>query len=178
MPGFAVFETTESVIEILWDIALAFFIVRLAIVYFALAFSAGVLFSYLTYARLLPLSHATATQSTLLMIPLQLLVTLLCARFIIVYYEIPRVGGFRLAIGGLAMVFMLCAELLVALFLREEGYAKGIDEMDLKQIMLYAGSLLVYALMPTVLMTFERKVSIIEETAVPQEKREKSQVAE
>ena len=38
MVNFVVFETTDSVIEVLWDIALAFFIVRLAFLYVVLTF--------------------------------------------------------------------------------------------------------------------------------------------
>ena len=45
------FETTESVIEILWDIVLAIYVVRVAFIYFLLNFLSCLLLSYLSYAR-------------------------------------------------------------------------------------------------------------------------------
>jgi hypothetical protein len=162
MTGLVLFETTESVIEILWDIALAFFIVRISFAYFLLAFTTGTLASYLVYTRLLPVHHLTTPQSELAIIPVMLLLTVAWARILIVWYEIPRVRAFRLAIGGLAVGFMVLTEMVVALALYEEGVGAWILDTDAKAGAAFAGLLLAYGLMPTILMAFEHNPDELE----------------
>jgi hypothetical protein len=104
------FETSTSVFELLWDIVLAIFVIRIAFVYTLLSFGSGALIAWFRIAQLMPINHLTQPQSELITLPFWLLAITLWARFIIVTYEIPRVGGFRLGIGMLALVFMLFAE--------------------------------------------------------------------
>ncbi|KAK3341689.1 hypothetical protein B0T25DRAFT_558973 [Lasiosphaeria hispida] len=106
------FETTESVIEVLWDVALAVFVVRIALVYAALNLLTAALAlaaaPYLTRILEPALAKLGATELPLLLGgQLPLLVLLLLgsagwARCLVVYHEIPRVRGFRLAIGVVA----------------------------------------------------------------------------
>jgi hypothetical protein len=149
------FETSTSVFELLWDIALALFIIRLSFFYFALSFSSGLLITYFRLARLQPINHLTQPQSELITLPLFLLVNTLWARFIVVNYEVPRVGGFRLAIGILALGFMLVAELAGGIFMYEKGWSEWIWETDYVVGGLGAGVLLMFGLMPFLLMGVE-----------------------
>jgi hypothetical protein len=145
MVNLVLFETSESIIELLWDIALAFFIVRLAFIYFMLTFTSGAAITYLAYnyPEFLPL-----------LAPVLLLLSALCAYVVVLLYEIPRAMGFRLATGAVALVFMLLAEAMVGLGLWEGGYGKWISE----RVGLGFGALLAaFALMPFILMAFERK---------------------
>lgn len=166
MAGRYLFETTDSVVEILWDIALAFFIVRIALSYFLLTFTTGALLSWVvcTYQRqLLPFSPQhhpfTTPQAELVLVPLQAIVGVIWARYIVVAYEIPRVAWFRLAIGGLAASFMVGAGALLGFVLYEEGYGDWIGETDGRAWLAFVGLLGAFALMPTALMGFEKKAA-------------------
>lgn len=158
------FETSTSVFELLWDIALALFIIRLSFFYFLLSFVTGSLITYFRIARLQPINHLTQPQSELITLPLFLLFNTLWARFIVVYYEIPRVGGFRLAIGGLALSFMMLAELAGGVYLYEKGWNEWIWETDLLAGGLGASVLLLFGLMPFLLMAIESTTDEIGET--------------
>ncbi len=155
MPSWILFETTEAVIEVLWDIALALFIVRLAFAYFLLTFLSNMALSYLAYAQLLPISHLTTPQSEFVLIPFSLALSVCWARFIIVHYEIPRVSSFRLAIGGLALAFMVVAELLTAVVLYREGHGAWIFETDLPAGLAFGALLGAFTLLPIIMMAFE-----------------------
>ena len=171
MPNFVLFETTESVIEVLWDIALAFFIVRLGFIYFLVTFASGTLLSYLAYKQWMPVTHLTTPQSELALIPFMLVLSGLWARYIIVHYEIPRVRGFRLAIGGMGLVFMVAAEFVTACVLYEEGHGGWLFETDLTAGVAFGVLLAAFALMPTFEMLFERKEHEHEETYHGHEKK-------
>ena len=157
------FETSTSVFELLWDIALALFIIRLSFFYFLLSFSTGSLITYFRLSRLQPINHLTQPQSELITLPLFLLFNTLWARFVIVNYEVPRVGRFRLAIGGLALGFMLVAEFLGGVFLYEKGWSEWIWETDLLAGGLGAGVLLLFGLTPFLLMGVESRTDELEE---------------
>jgi hypothetical protein len=151
------FETSTSVFELLWDIALALFIIRLAFFYFALTFATGCLIVFFRLTRLQPINHFTQPQSELLTLPIFLLFSTLWARFMIVNYEIPRVGGFRLAIGILALGFMLVAELAGGVLMYEKGWTEWIWETDPLAASAGAVVLLLFGLMPRLLMGLEKE---------------------
>ncbi|KAK0746076.1 hypothetical protein B0T18DRAFT_390580 [Schizothecium vesticola] len=91
------FETTDSIIEILWDLALAFFVLRLGLIYLLLnALSATALF-LLSHYDIFPVPPPPTT--TLLYLALA---AALWTRLLVVRYEVPRVGLFRLGIGAVA----------------------------------------------------------------------------
>ena len=165
------FETTTSVFELMWDIALALFIIRLAFFYFLLSFTSGAVIVWFRIAELMPLNHLTQPQFELTTLSIWLLAITLWARFMIVTYEIPRVGGFRLAIGALALVFMLCAELVGGVVLYEKGYAAWIWETDAVAAGLGVISLSLYGLMPWLLMKVEQETDEMRETYHGHEKK-------
>ncbi|KAK3393621.1 hypothetical protein B0H63DRAFT_458645 [Podospora didyma] len=171
MAGFVLFETTESVIELLWDVALAFFIVRLGFIYFALNFASGLLLSTLAYyfpeqlTPLLAYAHLTMIPTTMTALSEFVLVgfvlagfATLWARFLVVHYEIPRVAGFRLAIGATALVLASFAESIAALVLVEQGKGAWLWSkiIDLKTDAAFGGLLAVFTLMPWLQMGFEQ----------------------
>lgn len=159
MGNFVLFETTESIIEILWDIALAFFIVRLAFIYFLLTFTSGAALTYVAYnyPQLIPSTHKLVTpQSEVVLAPFLLLCSAFWAYVVVTRYEIPRVVGFRLATGGVALLLMLLADALIGFGLWEKGYGNWMGE---KFGLGFCALLAAFALMPTILMVFEPRSS-------------------
>ncbi|TVY81141.1 hypothetical protein LSUE1_G004972 [Lachnellula suecica] len=165
------FETSASIFELLWDITLAVFVIRIAFVYSLLSFASGVLITYFRIAQLFPLNHLTQPQSELITLPMWLLAITLWARFAIVSYEVPRVGGFRLAIGAMSLVFLLSAELAGGVFLYEKGYTAWIWETDPFAAGLGATALVLFGLMPLLLMVLEQQTDEIRETYHGHEKK-------
>jgi hypothetical protein len=159
------FETSTSVFELLWDIALALFIIRLAFFYFLLSFGTGCIIAYFRISQLQHIQLLTQPQSELITLPIWLLFFALWARFMIVNYEIPRVGGFRLAIGALALVFMLAAELLGGIVMYEKGWTEWVWETDPLAASMGAVTLLLFGLMPLLLMVFEAETDELGETS-------------
>ncbi|KAK1730847.1 uncharacterized protein BDZ83DRAFT_747164 [Colletotrichum acutatum] len=178
------FETTDSVFEILWDVALAFFIVRIALSYFFFTFTTTTLLSWIiyTYRRYLRLplisdqqqqqqqqqQHLTVSQTELFFLAvlfLQTIIGLVVARYVVAVYDVPRVASFRLAIGGLATAFLAGAEGLLGLIISafsDEGGEHGRDCWIWQSVngwMMVAamlGGSVAFAAMPVVLMWFER----------------------
>ncbi|KAK3382904.1 hypothetical protein B0T24DRAFT_602949 [Lasiosphaeria ovina] len=156
--GLVLFETTESVIEVLWDIALAFFIVRIGFIYFAANFATGVALAWLASS-----STTTTTTTYLTQLTSTLPVWLLLAtasvtawtRLLVVRYEIPRALGFRLAIGMAGLLFMAGADALVALVLYGQGTLAA-TLADARADAAAGLALALFALMPLVQMPFER----------------------
>lgn len=115
----------------------------------------GAIIAYFRIAKLQPLNHLTQPQAELFTLPFWLLFNALWARFIVINYEIPRVGGFRLAVGLLALVFMLCAELIGGIIMYEEGWQEWVWETDPLVASMGALALLLFGLMPLLMMAFE-----------------------
>jgi hypothetical protein len=156
------FETSASVFEIMWNIALTLFIIRISFVYCTLTFLTGCLLTYLrtTHAQQLPILNSLVS-------PLSLVImTALWAKVVIVYYEIPRVRGFRLAIGLLALFFMVVTEAVVGLVTYEEGWSRGNRVWKEEVLNAVQGVLVfgVFALMPLLMMAFEGVTDEMAET--------------
>ncbi|KAK4457090.1 hypothetical protein QBC42DRAFT_279896 [Cladorrhinum samala] len=108
-----IFQDTTSIIEVLWDIALAFFVVRLAAIYALLTYTTVLLVS------LLPISISTPSSSSGPHVPLAIKLiasSALWARYVIVRYEIPRAVWFRAAIGVVAALLGVVGEVVLRLF--------------------------------------------------------------
>ncbi|KAK1532633.1 uncharacterized protein CCOS01_04616 [Colletotrichum costaricense] len=172
------FKTTDSVIEILWDVALAFFIVRIALSYFFFTFTATTLLSWIVYTyrqylrlplvsdqqqRYLTTSQSDPFVSAVML--LQIVVGLVVARYVVAVYDVPRVAWFRLAIGGLAAAFLAGAEGLLGLIISVYLHKGGEDGRDLwvwesgngwALVATTFGGLVAFAAMPAVLMWLER----------------------
>jgi len=93
-------------------------------------------------------------------VPFLLVSAVVWARVIVVRYEIPRAGGFRLGIGAVALGLMVLAEVAVGLVMYEEGWWRGEVWERLvggggRVWAVLAGVLGWYALMPYVMMWFE-----------------------
>lgn len=165
------FETDTSVFILLWDIALALFVVQLAFYYFLLCLITGALIVWFRIAEFVPINHLTQPQFEDTALSIWLLAVALWARFTIVTYEIPRVGGFRLAIGALALVFMLFAELVGGVIMYEKGYRAWIWKTDLLAAVLGAAALITFGLMPWLLMLLERETDEMGNTYHGHEKK-------
>jgi hypothetical protein len=165
------FETTTSVFELMWDIALALFILRISLAYFLLSFLSGLFISYLRISELEPVYLLTAPQSELLTLPFWLLSITLWARYVIVSYEIPRVRGFRLAVGGLSLIWMLGAEFICGVVMYENGYREWIWETNIPAAVAGAVVLVLFGLMPFFLMRLERRTAKIGDSYHGHEKK-------
>lgn len=165
------FETNTSVFELMWDIALAIFVIRISFSYFLLSFATGCVLVYFRLTELQPIYLLTQPQSELLTLPIWLLFITLWARYMIVSNEIPRVAGFRLAVGLVALVFMVGAELVGGLFMYEKGYSSWIWETDIYAASAGAVVLLLFGLMPLLLMGLEKKTNEMGETYHGYEKK-------
>lgn len=161
------FETTDSIIEVLWDIALAFFVIRISFYYFLLTFLSSLLLSYLAYAELLPITtfqHFVSSLSDidnriLLVAGLLTLTSAVWAHLVIRHYEVPRVAHFRLAICSMALGFMVSAEMVVVFVLYEEGYRGWVwEEMKSVAGAAWGGWIVMYAMMPVLLMRLESRM--------------------
>ncbi|KAG4026267.1 hypothetical protein MFRU_043g00700 [Monilinia fructicola] len=150
------FETNTSVFELMWDLALAFFIVRIAFIYFILTYLSSLFLSFIRLNQIIPYNHLTAPARELIAFPIYILTVALWARTVIVYYEIPRVAGFRIAVGLVAGSFMVIAELVGGFILWEEGYKEWIWETDVLGAGLGMLSLLLLNAMPLILMVLEK----------------------
>ncbi|KAK0655709.1 hypothetical protein B0T16DRAFT_384533 [Cercophora newfieldiana] len=151
------FETTESVVEILWDVALAFFVARLAVVYFLLNFLSALALSYLVLSAKTPVAHLVTLQNPEVLLPFLLGSAILWARILVVKCEIPRSGAFRLGVGGVALGLMVAVEAVVAWIGYEEGWWVEAAWKEAKVWAVLGGWLAWYTLIPFVLMFFERR---------------------
>lgn len=127
MPG-PLFESTESVIEILWDVALAVFVIRIAFFYVSLAAAATALFAW-SAPKVLPAAclpspssppleaspgGCSVTTAALTLGIFSVLIAALCARVTSFYFALPRVATYRLAIGAMSLVYIVLGSLAVA----------------------------------------------------------------
>ncbi len=157
------FETTSSVIEVLWDIALAFFVIRLAAIYALLNFLSLTILHYcapylsecLAFATTnIPTASKMAAAKSPLLMFLTLASTAICARYLIAHYEIPRVGGFRAAIGVVAAGMLGLMGLVYEAVEWELKHGEEKIEVDCVK----AGVVLAWmAVLPLGLAVFERR---------------------
>ncbi|KAM7195086.1 hypothetical protein V8F20_007636 [Naviculisporaceae sp. PSN 640] len=170
------FETTESVIEILWDIVLAIYIVRIAFAYFLLNFLSGLFLLYLSTHQLTPAVPLTTPQSELVLVPFLLLSSIIWARAVIVYYEVPRVKGFRLASGLTALGFLVMAWMFVTtpvMWLEGVPVLGWVWETDERSGLALGAVVVMYTLMMVLQMGFEKSAAEVgvEETSHGHEKK-------
>ncbi|KAH6853880.1 hypothetical protein B0I37DRAFT_17721 [Chaetomium sp. MPI-CAGE-AT-0009] len=178
MPHWPRLEATDSIIEVLWDVALLVFAIRLALIYAALTFtSSAVLFTLFFYfAALLPQSlpffpsSSSSNINTNITNPfathpyaapcLALAAAAASAQAVIRRYDIPRVLAFRLAMGiGAGAVAAMVAGVLWLVgcewFGGREGMAVLVEEVmgGWKTVVSVAGW---FIWMPVVMMWWER----------------------
>jgi hypothetical protein len=152
MTGFVVFKSADSVVEILWDIALATLITHLALIYFLLTLTSSLALYYITCsAHLLPGSPVIVLAAAVLA------ATAASARFVVTRYEVPRAAGMRLAMGAIALALMVAAQMLAGAILYGGGW---IVDIGSRAGLVSAGLLVAYALMPVLVMVFEEQAVV------------------
>lgn len=119
---------------------------KAGVTYFVLAFGAGFLLGMIRVPFLVPrLGERTAE---LIEMPFMLVVIVLAARFIVRRFELPTRITPRLATGLIALVFLLAAELLLAVALQDRSLAEYIASRDPVSGTVYLLMLGLFALMP------------------------------
>jgi hypothetical protein len=153
-----IFETYASVFELMWDIALAYFITQIALVYWTVTFLSSCLlaFVYDSSCSTLPLHHY-------LFLPVNILVAAIISRLLIYYYDIPRVVGFRLAIGLLASIFMIITDALAGRVHYSEGLGHWAWPTMTVDIVKRVVGILLFSLMPALWMLAEEAMDDIRE---------------
>lgn len=112
MQGLIFYDSTMSVLEVLWDIALAYFVLCISTAQVAFTLSSSALVSYLR-------ATMTATPGTSIFTPalalnaLRILSALACARFVVVHYEMPRDLRFRAVVAAVTVAMTVAAATLV-----------------------------------------------------------------
>ncbi|KAH6685317.1 hypothetical protein F5X68DRAFT_19538 [Plectosphaerella plurivora] len=101
-----VFDNTATIFEMLWDIALAYFVIRLGTIYALLAFSSSAAIGFVSTwaAQQHPIPHLTP------LVPVaQLASTIACALFINTYHDIPKDWRLRAGVGCIGALLVTVA---------------------------------------------------------------------
>lgn len=150
-------EEIMSVVEVLWDIAIAVLIVRLAFLYYLFTFLTGCIFGVIRLGYLVPVYQVRASTAALFEMPIMILVVAFWASYILQKFEVPKIAWMRLAVGLIGLLFMLATEFVGRVIMYEEGWRKGILEEDLVVNEAFGGTLFVFGLMPWLLMAGDGK---------------------
>ena len=124
-------------------------IVLPALAYFGLLFGAGFILGVLRVLLVAPRIGARAAELTEM--PLMLLIIFFAARFTIRKFQLPATMQLRLAMGGLSLALMLTFEFALILPLRGISFRQYFADRDPIAGTAYWVSLLVFALLPTIL---------------------------
>ncbi len=125
--------------------------------YCSLVFGAGFLLGCIRVPFLVP--HLGARLAELLEMPVQFVVIVFAARFIVRRFCLPADTAIRLAVGWVALSLAIAAELLLALLLAEHSVGEYLASRDPVSGSVYLFMLLVFALLPLILARKERLAS-------------------
>ena len=115
--------------------------------YFAIVFAAGFLLGVLRVFYLVP--YLGEVKAELLELPWMLLVTFFVARALFPAFGNRKFSNpQRLSIGALALAYLLAAEFLVVLLIRQQGIAEYLTSRDPFALSAYLIALVLFALMP------------------------------
>lgn len=145
-----IFKTSTAILKLMWDIALVYFITRIAFFYWLLTL---LVFSLIGAAYNSPNPTTTPTNSSGFTV--KLLAITLISRLIIYYCDVPRVLGFRLAIGLLASLFSVLANLLATAIALNEGFGSWIWQNNRTGMFKEVVEQCIFGLMPAVWMLNE-----------------------
>jgi hypothetical protein len=121
--------------------------IKAAAIYFAVVFAAGFL---LAPIRLLWLVPRIGTRTAeLIEAPIMILVSLVAARWIVTRFHVRGVPS-AIEIGATALIFLLAAEVGVGVAFRHLSLAEIITDRDPVSGIVYAVSLILFAIMPAV----------------------------
>jgi hypothetical protein len=165
-------DNTASVLELIWDIAVFLIVMRLAFLYFVLTFFTGCILGYIRLYKVIPIYHLSPPVAELLEMPIMLLAVFIWARLIMVRFSVPNVAGMRLAIGFLALGFLLLAELGGEFVKYENGLEARIFDTDKISSGAFAASLVLFGLMPWLLMALGEQENVVAEEPLPQKKEQ------
>jgi hypothetical protein len=125
--------------------------------YFGLVFGAGFLLGCIRVPFLVPRLGARVAE--LLEMPVEFVVIVLAARFVVRRFSVPAKTSVRLGIGLVALGLSLAAELLLAVAVAGRSVGEYIASRDPVSGSVYLVMLLVFALLPLMLV---RKQAISE----------------
>ena len=117
--------------------------------YFGLVFGAGFLLGCIRVPFLVP--HLGARVAELLEMPVQFVVIVFAARFIVRRFSLPLDTAIRLGVGFVALGLAIAAEFLLALVLAERSVAEYLASRDPVSGSVYLVMLMVFALLPLIL---------------------------
>ena len=145
----------DSIINVLFDIVLAFFVLRISFAYFAVPFASGLLLQYMRRAHAMPIYLIMTPSTEPSLIPLQLVVTAAWARYCVSFFDMPRTLRFRLLVGLVAAGYAVAFELFTMSLLRHEGRGFWIATLDRGAALCFAVLLVGLATMPMLVMVTE-----------------------
>jgi hypothetical protein len=120
-----------------------------ATIYFAVVFAAGFLLGTIRVLLIIPFIGVRAAE--LIETPVMLLISAFAARWILRQFPNIRGSADSLAVGLIAVVLLLAAELAVGVFLFHLPITDALVKTDPVLAVAYYGALCLYALMPFIL---------------------------
>lgn len=134
------FDNTATIFEMLWDIALAYFVIRLGTIYALLAFASS---AAIGFASAWTAQHHPVLQLTILLPAAQLASAVACALFINTYHDIPKDWRLRAGVGGVGALLVAVAAMMLK---------PAVIDMEIGR-----GYLACVAAMPVVLMALKKR---------------------
>jgi hypothetical protein len=111
------FETGASIFEVMWDTALAYFVIQISFIYYIATLLTFYLVGFIRGSIDLPIdvpSHSYFAAN--------ILIIGLISRVLISYYNIPRFASFRLGIGVVAMCFTVVTEICTSTAIHKQRW--------------------------------------------------------
>ena len=125
-------------------------VLRAGLTYFILVFAAGFALGVVRVGW--AVGRFGERSAELAEAPLMLVVVFLAARWVVRRFGLPPAAGPRLGTGVLALALLLACELTIVLALRGLTLAQYVESRDPLAGTVYLLSLLLFALMPTLLL--------------------------
>ncbi|MDE2427160.1 MAG: hypothetical protein KGM99_00430 [Burkholderiales bacterium] len=117
--------------------------------YFAVVFGTGFLLALIRIPFLVP--HVGVRYAELLEMPLMGIAMFIAARWVVRHFALPADAGLRLQTGGLALAFMIIAELALAALLSGQNPVQYVATRDAVSGSVYLFFLLFFGLLPWLL---------------------------
>ena len=129
-------------------------IFRPALTYFAIVFAVGFVLGIVRVGWLVPRLGARAAE--LIEMPLMLLTCYYAARWVVRRFQVPPLPAARLAVGFIALACLLAVEFTVVIWMQGISVREAIAGRDPVSGMVYALSLMLFALMPLLIRIHTR----------------------
>jgi hypothetical protein len=145
-------ESSLSVFELLWNVAVSLLVLRIAFFYYGLTFFTGCVFGSIRLGVLVPMYHFRQPIAELIEMPFMLMAIAFWARFTVTKYEVPKVAWLRLTIGLLGLVFMVTTEVVMKRMLSGQSSTESKSKIDILARVAFGISLVIFGLMPWLVM--------------------------